>query len=184
LADEILIEEYIGQKIDDIQQHQVDIFAIGSDWEGKFDYLKEYCQVVYLPRTEGISSTELRASLDTIYKIGIIGCGRIAKRFVPESKHVSRVEVTSVYNPDIAQAEEFKERFNLQSAHDNLDEFFKDVDAIYIASPHLSHYEYIKKGLTADKHVLCEIPLCLSEAEAREMYDFAKSKNLVLLEAS
>lgn len=184
LADEIFIEEYIGQKIDDIQQHQVDIFAIGSDWEGKFDYLKEYCQVVYLPRTEGISSTDLRANLDSIYKIGIIGCGRIAKRFVPESKHVSRVEVTSVYNPEIAEAEDFKQRFNLQSAHDNLDTFLNEVDAIYIASPHLSHYEYIKQGLTAGKHVLCEIPLCLSEGQAREMYDFAKSKGLVLLEAS
>ena len=60
LADQIIIEEYIGQKIDDIQKYDIDIFAIGSDWEGKFDYLKEYCQVVYLPRTEGISSTQLR----------------------------------------------------------------------------------------------------------------------------
>ncbi len=59
-ADEIIIEDYVGQKIDDIQKYDVDVFAIGSDWEGKFDYLKEYCEVVYLPRTEGISSTELR----------------------------------------------------------------------------------------------------------------------------
>ena len=54
LADEIIIEEYLGQKIDDIQRYDVDIFAIGSDWEGHFDYLKEYCEVVYLERTEGI----------------------------------------------------------------------------------------------------------------------------------
>ena len=184
LADEIFIEEYIGQKIDDIQQHQIDVFAIGSDWEGKFDYLKEYCKVIYLPRTEGISSTELRASVDSIYKIGIIGCGRIARRFVPESKYVSRVEVISVYNPNFSEAEEFKRLFHLQSAHDNLDLFLKDVDAIYIASPHLSHYEYIKRGLIAGKHVLCEIPMCLTEAEAKEMYTLAKSKSLVLLEAS
>ena len=46
LADQIIIEDYIGQKIDDIQKYNVDIFAIGSDWEGKFDYLKEFCQVV------------------------------------------------------------------------------------------------------------------------------------------
>ena len=56
LADQIIIEEYFGQKIDDIQRYDVDIFAIGSDWEGKFDYLNEYCKVVYLPRTEGIGS--------------------------------------------------------------------------------------------------------------------------------
>lgn len=55
-ADKIIIEDYVGQKIDDIQKYDVDIFAIGSDWEGKFDYLNEYCQVVYLPRTQGISS--------------------------------------------------------------------------------------------------------------------------------
>ena len=51
LADEIIIEEYEGQKIDDIQKYGVDIFAIGSDWRGKFDYLKEYCEVIYLERT-------------------------------------------------------------------------------------------------------------------------------------
>lgn len=61
LADEIIIEEYEGQKIDDIRRYHVDIFAIGSDWRGKFDYLNEYCKVVYLPRTEGISSSEVRS---------------------------------------------------------------------------------------------------------------------------
>ena len=57
LADEIIIEEYEGQKIDDIQKYDVDIFTVGSDWIGHFDYLNEYCKVVYLPRTEGVSST-------------------------------------------------------------------------------------------------------------------------------
>ena len=61
LADQIVIEDYIGQKIDDIQKYDVDIFAIGSDWEGKFDYLKEYCEVVYLPRTEGLAAAGLQA---------------------------------------------------------------------------------------------------------------------------
>ena len=55
LADEVIPEEYIGQKIDDIRRYHIDVFAIGSDWEGKFDYLKEYCEVVYLPRTANIS---------------------------------------------------------------------------------------------------------------------------------
>lgn len=57
LADKIIIEDYFGQKIDDVQKYDADIFAIGSDWEDQFDYLNEYCKVVYLPRTEGISST-------------------------------------------------------------------------------------------------------------------------------
>ena len=60
LADEVIIEEYEGQKINDIQRYGVDIFAIGSDWLGKFDYLNDYCKVVYLDRTKGVSSTQLR----------------------------------------------------------------------------------------------------------------------------
>ena len=62
LADEIVVEEYEGQKIDDIRRYGVDIFAIGSDWKGQFDYLSEYCRVVYLDRTEGVSSSQLRSS--------------------------------------------------------------------------------------------------------------------------
>ena len=62
-ADEIIIEDYVGQKIDDIQRYDIDIFAIGSDWEGKFDYLSEYCEVVYLDRTEGISTTKIKTDL-------------------------------------------------------------------------------------------------------------------------
>ena len=80
-ADKIIIEDYVGQKIDDIQKYDVDIFAIGSDWEGKFDYLNEFCKVVCLPRTQGISSTMLRAESQEAVKVGISGCGRVAKRF-------------------------------------------------------------------------------------------------------
>ena len=72
-VDEVIIEDYVGQKIDDVQKYDVDIFAIGSDWEGKFDYLNEYCKVVYLPRTEGVSSTMLRAESEIIVNIGIVG---------------------------------------------------------------------------------------------------------------
>lgn len=92
-ADQIIIEDYVGQKIDDVQKYGVDIFAIGSDWEGKFDYLNEFCKVVYLPRTEGISSTMLREESQTVVKVGIVGCGRVAQRFVPEAGFVNGVEV-------------------------------------------------------------------------------------------
>ena len=66
LADEIIVEEYEGQKIDDIRRYDVDIFAIGSDWKGKFDFLKEYCEVIYLPRTPDVSSTQTKEHLKTI----------------------------------------------------------------------------------------------------------------------
>ena len=72
LADEIVIEEYEGQKIDDIRRYNVDIFTIGSDWQGKFDYLNKYCKVVYLDRTEGVSSTEIR-SKECEVRIGLVG---------------------------------------------------------------------------------------------------------------
>ena len=83
----------------------MDIFAIGSDWEGKFDYLNEYCQVVYLPRTEGISSTQLREETTTDVRVGIIGCGRVANRFPYEANVVSGIKVVAAYdtNPEAAK---------------------------------------------------------------------------------
>ena len=182
-ADEVIIEDYLGQKIDDIQRYNVDIFAIGSDWEGKFDYLNEYCKVVYLPRTEGISSTQLREESQDIYRIGIVGSGRIAKRFVPEAGMVNGAQVSAVYNPDREEADSFARQFGLQAC-DTYETMLSNVEAVYIASPHLTHYGYAKQALQAGKHVLCEIPLVLSGEEARELYELAEAKNLVLLEAN
>lgn len=183
-ADEVIIEDYLGQKIDDIQRYDVDIFAIGSDWEGKFDYLNEYCKVVYLPRTEGISSTMLRAQTEDVLRIGVVGSGRIARRFVPESKVVNSANVTAVYDPNTDSAKQFAADFEIEPYSDEYAAFLANVDAVYIASPHLTHYEYAKQALYAGKHVLCEIPFMLSAAQARELYDYAESHNLVLLEAS
>lgn len=183
-ADEIIIEDYLGQKIDDIQRYDVDIFAIGSDWEGKFDYLNEYCKVVYLPRTEGISSTMLREETQEVFRMGIVGSGRIARRFVPETKVVNSVEVTAVYDPNIDNLNNFSKEFGIKGFLDNFQSFLNEVDAVYIASPHLTHYQYTKDSLYAGKHVLCEIPFVLSASEAKELYDYAEANNLVLLEAS
>lgn len=183
-ADEIIIEDYLGQKIDDIQRYDVDIFAIGSDWVGKFDYLNEYCKVVYLPRTEGISSTMLREQSQEVYRIGIVGSGRIAKRFVPESKFVNSVSVIAVYDPDKYKAKEFSNSFGIKAFSNKFEDFLDYVDAVYVASPHLTHYEYTRKALHAGKHVLCEIPFMLSAQDARELYNYAETNNLVLLEAS
>lgn len=183
-ADEIIIEDYLGQKIDDIQKYDVDIFAIGSDWEGKFDYLSEYCKVVYLPRTQGVSSTMLRAESLNVFRVGIVGSGRIANRFIPEANGVSGVEVTSVYNPSRESADAFANKHNLKAYSENYQQFLADVDAVYVASPHLTHYQYAKEALESGKHVLCEIPFTLSASQAKELYDYADAHNLVLLEAS
>jgi len=182
-ADEVIIEDYLGQKIDDIQKYDVDIFAIGSDWKGKFDYLNEYCKVVYLPRTEGISSTQLREESQINYRIGVVGSGRIANRFVPESKVVNGAQVAAVINPEKDKAQFFAKIHGLV-AYTDYDSFLKDVDLVYVASPHLTHYDYVKRALKAGKHVLCEIPFVLSKEQAVELYKIAEERNLVLLEAS
>lgn len=182
-ADEVIIEDYLGQKIDDIQKYDVDIFAIGSDWLGKFDYLNEYCKVVYLPRTEGISSTMLREESQEVYRLGVVGSGRIAHRFVPETKFVDGVKVTAVLNPDAKEAENFARQYGIQACAD-FDSFIRQVDVVYVASPHLTHYDYVKRSLLADKHVLCEIPFMLSKEHALELYRLAEERHLVLLEAS
>ena len=182
-ADEVIIEDYVGQKIDDIQKYDVDIFAIGSDWEGKFDYLNEYCKVVYLPRTEGVSSTMLREENQSIYRFGIIGSGRIAHRFIPETKVIDGAKVVAVLNPEENQSQSFAQSYGMEPYTD-FDTFISQVDVVYVASPPLSHYDYVKSSLLAGKHVLCEIPFMLSKAEALEVYQLAETRNLVLMEAS
>lgn len=183
-ADEVIIEDYLGQKIDDIQKYDVDIFAIGSDWEGKFDYLNEYCKVVYLPRTEGISSTMLRAESTPIVKIGVIGCGRVASRFPKEAGVVSGVSVVSAYDINLDAAHLLSSRNENVVVYTNLNDFYDTVDAVYIATPHLSHYYYIKQALEAGKHVLCETPMVLNGDEAKEVYTLAEAKGLILMEAN
>ena len=62
-VDEVIFEESWDQKIKDVQEHDVDVFVMGDDWKGQFDFLKDYCEVVYLPRTEGISTTKIKDDL-------------------------------------------------------------------------------------------------------------------------
>lgn len=183
-ADQIIIEDYIGQKIDDIQKYDIDIFTVGSDWEGKFDYLKEYCEVIYLPRTKDISSSMLRDELTTNIKVGIIGCGRVARRFTAEVDFVSGVKVTAAYDINSDAAESLSKLSDGITVYNDLDRFYDSVEAVYIASPHLTHYVYIKQGLNRGKHVLCETPLVLKASEANEVFALAKEKNLFLMEAN
>ena len=71
-ADEVIVEDHEGQKIEDIQKYGIDVFTLGSDWVGRFDYLRQYCEVVYLPRTVGISSSDIRNIRQKIVRLGII----------------------------------------------------------------------------------------------------------------
>lgn len=181
LADQIVIEEYKGQKIDDILKYNVDIFAIGSDWVGYFDYLKEFCEVVYLPRTEGISSTQLRQERP-IVKLGVIGTGSISRRFVPECNYVNNVKIIASYNPNTLENQEFAASYGIEKAS-SLKELFMSCDSVYVASPYATHYEYCKKALLAGKNVLCETPFVISSQEAEELYDLAEDNHLSLMVA-
>ena len=63
-VDEVIPETCWEQKISDVVNNNIDIFVMGDDWEGQFDFLKEYCEVVYLPRTDGISTTKIKSDLN------------------------------------------------------------------------------------------------------------------------
>ena len=180
IVDEVIIEDYVGQKIDDILKYDVDIFAIGSDWEGKFDYLSEYCDVVYLPRTEGVSSTMLRAESEIVVNIAVVGCGRIAQRFYAEVDKVDAASVSALYDINRAAAE----RLNESLVVDSFEKAVESADAVYIATPHHLHYQQAKYALEHGRHVLCETPMVLQEAQAEELFAIARERGLVLLEAN
>lgn len=183
-ADEVIIEDYVGQKIDDIQKYNVDIFAIGSDWEGLFDYLNEFTKVVYLPRTEGISSTMLRAADTTDVKVGIIGCGRIAKRFPKEADVVNGIKIVATYDINQEASERIASGIEDCKICTCVEELFGQVDAVYIATPHLSHYDYIKASINVGKHVLVETPMVLNGEQAKELFEMAEQKGVILMEAN
>jgi len=182
-ADEVIVEDHEGQKIEDIQKYGVNIFAIGSDWLGKFDYIKSYCEVVYLERTKNVSSTQLRGDRNPIVRLGIVGTGRIAHRTMQELHYVSGIVATSVFNPNIKSAKKFAHTREIASAFDDYNVFLADVDAVYIASPHETHYNYTRMALINGKHVLCEKPFVLRGSQARELFELAKQYGLVLMEA-
>lgn len=183
-ADEVIIEDYVGQKIDDIQKYNVDIFAIGSDWEGLFDYLNEYTKVVYLPRTEGISSTMLRAETTTDVKVGVIGCGRVANRFPLEAGVVNGITITACYDTNADAMNDYARTFEGVKACATYESMLNEVDAVYVATPHLEHYACIKTALEAGKHVLCETPMVLNGSQAKELFDMAEQKGVILMEAN
>nr|WP_255573228.1 Gfo/Idh/MocA family oxidoreductase [Anoxybacillus sp. ST4] len=113
----------------------------------------------------------------------MVGNGRIARRFVKESKYVSGVNIEGVFGRKISSLRKFVEENELEFFSTNYEEFIEKVDAVYIATPHHTHYQYAKEAILRGKHVLCEKPMVLSVKEAEELYILAKNNNCVLLEA-
>lgn len=180
LADEIVVEEYEGQKIDDICRLGIDIFTVGSDWIGHFDYLNEYCKVIYLDRTEGVSSSEIRAEKREL-RIGLVGESVVLNKFAAECHYVNGVTVTGICTQDDSDfSDELK---NLPLVTDSTEKLFEVCDAVYIASHPLKHYDEIKTALYAGKHVLCESPIAISVDEYQELYKLANERGLQLFDS-
>jgi len=168
LADEIILEEYEGQKIDDIQKYGIDIFAIGSDWEGVFDYLKDYCEVVYISRTEGVSSTSIREQ-GQMLAFGIIGKGTMARKMEDEAAYVSGIQICGICSvPE-----------DMEAACSVIEK----SDAVYILAGPAIRGVLVKKALERGRHVVCESPVSLKEEETKNLYSYAQDRGLVLFDA-
>lgn len=123
-----------------------------------------------------------------VINIGIIGTGRIAARFLEESSYVSGINVSSIYNPHLESALWFAKNNKIDIdgpmiLTDDIEVFFDSVDAVYIATPHETHTEYISMALRRGKHVLCEKPMGLNKSDIKEMLAIANDNNLVCMEA-
>ena len=180
LADKIIVEEYMGQKIEDIIKYNVDEFVLGSDWLGKFDYLKEYCKVTYLERTKGISSSELREEKRSIH-LGLVGNSSFLNKVKDEAEYVNGIQISALCTDNLnIMSDEIKKVDFITNDYFKL---IDNVDAVYIRSLPNMHYDQIKYALNNGKHVLCESPLTLDEKQTMELFELAKSKNLILMEA-
>ena len=180
LADEIIVEEYEGQKIDDIRRYGADIFAIGSDWKGKFDYLSDYCKVVYLDRTKGISSTELRSE-ERKLSVGLIGDASWLDKYRRQARFVNGMEIEGIATPDTTMLT--PELSELPVVTSDISDLLQKVDAVVIASDPSLHEKQIRQALEAGKHVLCESPFALTPEAGDSLVAFAQERGLVLQDA-
>lgn len=179
LADEIVVEEYEGQKIDDIKRFDIDIFTVGSDWKGHFDYLKEYCEVVYLDRTQGISSSEIRSEERTL-RIGLVGELPALDKFRKECEYVNGATISGVYSIDNRL---LSQELNALPNFVDYQQLLDASDAVFIYSNPKYHYEQAIRALNNNKHVLCESPLALTVKQWEELKRAAKDHNVVLMDS-
>lgn len=119
-----------------------------------------------------------------IKNIGIVGTGDIAKQFATQIDK-SKYEIVSMFNHREASLIPFAKDNEIENYTTNYDEFLSNsnLECVYIGSPNQTHYTYAKQALEAGKHVLCEKVMVLSGDQAKELFELAESKNLVLLEA-
>ncbi|WP_295801474.1 Gfo/Idh/MocA family oxidoreductase [Mucilaginibacter sp.] len=116
---------------------------------------------------------------------GILGAGRIARKFAADLKLVTDAELIAIGSRSQETAEEFGDEFDIKYRHDGYEALVKnpEVDVIYIATPHNLHYENTLLCLQHNKAVLCEKPFAMNARQAKAMIDLAKEKSLFLMEA-
>jgi len=119
------------------------------------------------------------------YKWGILGPGKIARKFAEGLAEVPGAELYAVASRSIAKAEEFAKEFNAPKFYGSYEDLVKDeeVDIIYIATPHVFHYEHSLLCLKHKKAVLCEKPFAMNKEQVNEMILTAKKENIFLMEA-
>lgn len=179
-ADEIIIEEFQGQKVQDIQKYGVDILVVGSDWRGKFDYLKSYCDVVYLERTKNISSTQIRQHEQNIC-VGLMLDSMSDNEFVLESKYVSGIHVDRVFSEDLDIAKMACQINELDKSFGELEAFFDGINAVYVHEKQPNKGSHIRAALLSGKHVLSPFPITSSEQEFKELIEIAQKQNVIFL---
>ena len=115
-------------------------------------------------------------------KWGIAGCGRFAENsFLPAVRLIRKSSVTALYSRDLNRAKSLAEKFGVQNTFDNYDDFLKsDIDAVFVASANVHHYEQVIKAARAGKNILCEKPLAITSVQAEEMVKICKDNNVLL----
>lgn len=118
-------------------------------------------------------------------KIGVYGLGKISHRVIQGIQFSKNSELYALCSRSQNKANEYKKRYQAKQAYASYEEMLKDerVDLVYICTPNYLHKEHILKALSANKHVICEKPMCLSSEDLKECFDYSKEKKCFLMEA-
>lgn len=168
LADLVVIEEYEGQKIEDVKRYGVDVFTVGSDWAGHFDYLSEWCEVVYLDRTDGVSSSMLREEMGPSIRVGVLANEHMARRYEPEIAAVGGMEYAGSCDPVLRP--------------DAVGPLISSSDALVLSADFQIQSYLVDECLALGRHVMYAAPAFGNVEAARRAMSAAEEARLVLFE--
>lgn len=179
LADEIIIEKRDGQKVNDIIKYGIDIIVLGSDWTGKIDYLKKYCDVVYLTRTNNISSTQLRCG-DRVLTVGLFSDKKSVINDFNECRHIGEIDVSFVYTEN-TEAKDFFNNKSITIINDLDDAIKSDVDIAIVNLHNKNLISITKQILCSKKSVYLFLNEYIEdELQLESLLSIAKENNVFL----